>query len=61
MPVTETVTWTVAELDRELQRFEREARAAGLKETTVRTYVDRSAIFVRWLAGNYQFQGPQDG
>jgi hypothetical protein len=59
--VTETVTWTVAELDRELQRFEREARAAGLKETTVRTYVDRSAIFVRWLAGNYQFQGPQDG
>jgi hypothetical protein len=61
VPVTETVTWTVTDLRQELERFEAEARRAGLKETTVRTYVDRSAIFVRWLAGDYQFQGPQGG
>lgn len=51
-------TWTIGELQRELQRFEADARRAGLKENTVRTYVDRSAIFVRWLNGEYQFQGP---
>jgi hypothetical protein len=52
-------TWSVVDLMGELERFEREARAAGLKETSVRTYVDRSRIFVRWLAGAYQFQGPR--
>ncbi len=40
-------TWTLAELREELQRFERAARAAGLKEASVRTYVDRSTRFVR--------------
>lgn len=50
-------TWTIGELQQELERFEAEARRAGLKENTVRTYVDRSAIFVRWLSGDYQFQG----
>ena len=52
-------TWSVTELMDELERFEREARAAGLKETSVRTYVDRSRRFVRWLSGDFQFQGPQ--
>jgi len=52
------VAWTVADLQRELERFEDEARRAGLKETSVKTYVDRSAIFVRWLAGDFQFRGP---
>ncbi len=52
------VAWTVADLQRELERFEAEARRAGLKETSVKTYVDRSAIFVRWLAGDFQFRGP---
>jgi hypothetical protein len=52
-------TWSVVDLGHELERFEREARAAGLKEVSVRTYVDRSRIFVRWLAGEYQFQGPR--
>lgn len=51
--------WTVGDLHAELERFEAEARRAGLKENTVRTYVDRSTIFVRWLAGEYEFQGPQ--
>ena len=53
------MTWSVADLMDELERFEREARAAGLREASVRTYVDRSRIFVRWLAGDYQFQGPR--
>jgi len=52
-------TWSVADLMDELERFERAARAAGLKEASVRTYVDRSRVFVRWLAGEYEFQGPR--
>jgi hypothetical protein len=52
-------TWSLTDLMDELERFEREARAAGLKENSVRTYVDRSRYFVRWLAGDFQFQGPQ--
>jgi hypothetical protein len=57
--MAETVAWTVDDLERELERFEADARRAGLKETTVRTYVDRSQIFVRWLAGDYLFHGPR--
>ena len=53
-------TWSIADLMDELERFEREARAAGLKENSVRTYVDRSPNFVRWLAGDFQFQGPHN-
>ena len=53
------MTWTIAELEAELDRFEAEARQAGRKENTVRTYVDRSRIFVRWLARDYQFEGPR--
>jgi hypothetical protein len=52
-------TWTIADLLEELDRFERAARSAGLAESSVRTYADRSRIFVRWLAGDYQFQGPR--
>ena len=29
---------------------------AGLADSSVRTYVDRSRILVRWLAGDDQFQ-----
>ena len=56
--MAQDVMWTVGDLQRELERFEAEARRAGLKDNTIRTYVDRSTIFVRWLAGEYQFQGP---
>ena len=49
--------WSIDELQQELLRFEREARAAGLKESSVHTYVDRSERFVRWLAGEFTFQG----
>ena len=51
--------WTVRDLEKELARFEAAARKAGLSENSVRTYVDRSRIFVRWLAGSYEFQGPR--
>lgn len=50
--------WTLDELYDELERFEQAARAAGLAENSVRTYVDRSRFFVRWLAGDFHFRGP---
>ncbi len=50
--------WTLAELHVELERFERELRGASLRESSIRTYVDRSATFLRWLAGDYQSRGP---
>jgi len=54
--MTET-RWSIEELEQELIRFELAARAAGLKENSVHTYVDRSARFVRWLAGDFEFRG----
>jgi hypothetical protein len=48
----------MAESRAELVRFESDARRAGLKEASVKTFVDRSARFLRWLDGEYQFQGP---
>ena len=30
----------------------------GLQENTIRTYVDRSTYFVRWLDGDYEPRGP---
>ena len=56
--MTET-KWTLDELQQELKRFEEAARRAGLRENSVNTYVQRSNIFLRWLAGDYQFQGRQ--
>jgi hypothetical protein len=50
-------TWSIRDLYEELARFERAARSAGMAESSVRTYVDRSRIFIRWLGGEYQFQG----
>lgn len=51
--------WSISELREELQRFEAEARRAGLAENSIRTYTDRAERFVRWLAGDYHFQGPK--
>lgn len=55
---TELTHWTAEELDRELRRFEAELRRAGLKESSVATYVDRSSLFIRWLRGDYEPRGP---
>ena len=46
------------ELREQLRRFERELRAAGLKESSVTTYVDRTGRFLKWLDGDYQPRGP---
>jgi hypothetical protein len=46
-------TYTIAELERELARFARALRRSALRETTVRTYVDRTEIFLRFLDGSY--------
>lgn len=51
-------TWTLTELYEELDRFESAARRVGLSESSVQTYVGRSRFFVRWLAGDFQFRGP---
>jgi len=37
----------------ELDRFKRDLRAAGLRESTVHSYLMGSRLFVRWLAGDY--------
>lgn len=52
-------SWTVDELDRELKRFEHELKAAGLRPSSVQTYVERSERFIRWLRGDYHPRGPQ--
>jgi hypothetical protein len=52
--MTTRQTWTVEELYDLLGEFEAQLRKAGLKENTIRTYVDRSTYFVRWLAGDYR-------
>lgn len=51
--------WTLHALEKELARFESELRAAGLAENSIHTYVERSGRFIRWLAGEYQPQGPR--
>ena len=56
--MAEGQTWTLSELRTELERFERELRAAGLKRTTINTSVDRAEVFLRWLAGDYHPRGP---
>ncbi len=50
--------WTAGELFAELERFQAEARRAGLRPNSVSTYVDRSRTFIRWLTGDFQFRGP---
>lgn len=52
--------WTLDELRDELARFEQDLRAAGLKENSVHTYVDRTDRFLRWLADDYQPRGPRE-
>ncbi len=46
--------WTPHQLHDLLVEFEADLREAGLEENAVRTYVDRSRYFVRWLTGDYR-------
>jgi hypothetical protein len=50
--------YSSAELRAELRRFEHQLRAAGLKESSVTTYVNRTARFLKWLEGDYQPRDP---
>ncbi len=52
--------FTVAKLRDLLGEFEDELRQAGLKDSSVSTYVGRSETFIRWLEGDYQPRGPND-
>jgi hypothetical protein len=54
----EPARYSTAELRDELARFEQELRAAGLKENSVLTYVDRTGRFLKWLDGDYHPRGP---
>jgi hypothetical protein len=47
-----------ADLWRALEEFRQELEAAGLRPNTVETYVSRTAVFLRWLDGDYTPQGP---
>lgn len=51
-------TWTYAELMEELETFELALRRANLRASSVRTYIDRSQYFIRWLVGEYIPRGP---
>jgi hypothetical protein len=50
--------YSTSELRAELLRFERALRAAGLKDNSITTYVDRTGRFLKWLEGDYQPRGP---
>lgn len=52
-------SWTIGELKAKLAVFEAALRDAGLRENSVRTYVDRSERFIRWLVEEYTPKGPQ--
>ena len=49
--------WNLEELFSALDRFEEVLQEPGLREDTVRTYVDRTTFFLRWLGGDYEPQG----
>jgi hypothetical protein len=51
--------WTLEDLWTDLEEFERELNVAGLRKSSIHTYVDRTSRFLRWLAGDYQPQGPR--
>ena len=51
--------WTVPQLRQQLRDWERLLRERGYPESTVKTYVGRSEIFVRWLAGEWEPTGPR--
>jgi hypothetical protein len=49
--------WSSDDLWRELEDFRRELEAAGLRKSSIDTYVSRTAVFLRWLNGDYEPRG----
>lgn len=60
-PASSGQSYSTPELRRELRRFERELREAGLADNSVKTYVDRTTRFLRWLEGDYHPRRPNLG
>jgi hypothetical protein len=50
--------WTTTELASKIDEFHDELVRAGLAESSIQTYVERSYTFVRWLDGRYKPRGP---
>lgn len=50
-------TWTMRQLKQELRGFEAALKAAGQRETTIRSYAEQSERFLRWLDGDYVPRG----
>jgi hypothetical protein len=59
-------SWTVDDLWRELERWEQQMRATvgthgqPYSEHTIKTHIGHSKQFIRWLADEWQPQGPRD-
>ena len=51
-------SWTHDEFFAKLQELERELKNADLRESSVRTYIDWTSIFLRWLVGDCTLRGP---
>lgn len=51
--------WTSTDLWNELAEFRRVLEEAGLRPSSVETYVGRAETFLRWLDGDYSPRGPQ--
>lgn len=54
-----TDSWTLQDLRTKLGEWESELKAHGYPEATVSTYIGRSEIFLRWLAGEWHPTGPR--
>jgi hypothetical protein len=58
-------SWTTDDLWRELERWKRELRATRsaadkpYSEHTIKTHVNHSAQFIRWLDGDWHPLGPR--
>jgi hypothetical protein len=46
-------TYTITDLHSRLASFEQELKEAGKSPNTIKTYVDRSERFLKWLANDY--------
>lgn len=49
--------WDIPQLYDRLDEFEVELREAGLKESSIDTYIGRSRFFVRWLDNDFHPRG----
>jgi hypothetical protein len=53
------IQWSSDDLWKALEDFKRELEVAGLRDSSVETYVGRTKTFLRWLDGDYIPTGPR--